>query len=604
MDDSLLNYYEGELRILRQLGQEFAQAYPKVANRLLLEPDNCEDPHVERLIQAVALLAARIHHKLDDEFPEIVNALLGLLYPQYVAPIPSMSIVQFVLDPEQGKLTSGYPIASGTELFSIAVEGSQCRFRTCYPVTLWPLQVTAAKFDVPDRVANDVKARGLIRLNLRCQGGITFRELDIDRLRVYLDGEGQIVHALYELLLNNAQQVWIRPSSQNLRRPFQPFTGCSLHPVGYDSHEEVIPYPRHALSGYRLIQEYFAFPQKFLFVDLKNFRTSSMPESTDALEVLIFLDKSPRPDHILAPENFRLGCTPIINLFRQPASPIRLDQTQHEYRIIPDIRRQHANEVYAVDEVVIINPHSNSVERVDPLYSLGHGGAEQKASAYWYARRQQSDKHNDEGSEVYLSLVNLQLNPSVPAAETMAISVTCTNRGLAAKLSADDVRGEFEMESAAPVSRIRALVKPTNPIRPPLSGERQWQLISQLSLNYLSLTGSGPEALREILTLYDFSDSPVTRQHIAGITNIISRRVVRRPAAMGWHGFCRGTEVTLEFDEDKYVGSGVFLFASVLEQFFALYATMNSFTQLVAKSHQRERPIKQWPPRTGEQVLL
>jgi len=196
------------------------------------------------------------------------------------------------------------------------------------------------------------------------------------------------------------------------------------------------------------------------------------------------------------------------------------------------------------------------------------------------------------------------MKPVLPPFETVTLHTLCTNRDLPSKLSADEVRGEFELEGAAPVASIRALIKPTEPVRPPLSGERQWRLISHLSLSYLSLTAVGPEALQEILGLYDFSGSSVIRQQIAGIVAVRSRRVVRRPGTMGWHGFCRGTEIMIEFDEEKYVGSSLFLFASVLERFLGLYTTLNSFTQLVATTRQRDKPIKLWPPRTGEQVLL
>lgn len=604
MQESLLEYYERELTIFRQLGQEFAQAYPKVASRLLLEPGKCEDPHVERLIQAVAFLAARIHHKIDDEFPEITTALLGLLYPHYLAPIPSMSVAEFTLDPEQGKLTSGYEIPRHTLLYSRPVDGTQCRFRTGYPLTLWPVTVTSARVDLPERVTTGSKAPGLIRLELQCQGGVSFGELQLDRLRFYLDGEGQSGHALYELLLNKTREVWIRPAGSKPGRKPIVLPASSIQPVGFGEDDGLLPYPPHALMGYRLLQEYFTFPQKFLFVDLTQFPSASDGDLGDKVEVLIFLDQVPRADHVIGPENFKLGCTPIVNLFPLVAEPIRLDHTQHEYRVIPDIRRQRAHEVYGVTEVVLTAADSETAQPVHPLYSIRHGGTDEKPLAYWYAVRRPAVSKGDKGTEVFVSLVDLDIKPTLPPFETVTLYTICTNRDLPTKLSADEVRGEFELEGAAPVARIRALVKPTEPVRPPLSGERQWRLISHLSLSYLSLTDDGPEALQEILGLYDFSGSSVIRQQIAGIVGVSSRRVVRRPSTMGWHGFCRGMEITIEFDEEKYVGSGLFLFASVLERFLGLYTTLNSFTQLIATTRQRDKPIKLWPPRTGEQVLL
>jgi type VI secretion system protein ImpG len=316
------------------------------------------------------------------------------------------------------------------------------------------------------------------------------------------------------------------------------------------------------------------------------------------------LDQPPRSDYIPTTETFRLGCTPVVNLFTQQAEPIRLDQTQHEYRVVPEVRRPLANEIYSIDAVSLVSGDKGTVRPVHPIYSLKHTRVDLDQSAFWYHTRRPSDRKADEGTEVYVSLVDLALDPTVPAGDTLILSTTCTNRGLTSRLAVDDPRGDFELEKAAPVARIRALVKPTQPLQPPLGGETQWRLISHLSLNYLSLGEGSPQALQEILRLYDFSDSSVVHQQIEGITRVSSRRVTRRPASMGWNGFCRGMEVTIEFDENKYVGSSVYLFASVLENFFGLYASLNSFTQCVARTQQRERPLKQWPPRAGEQVLI
>jgi len=212
-----------------------------------------------------------------------------------------------------------------------------------------------------------------------------------------------------------------------------------------------------------------------------------------------------------------------------------------------------------------------------------------------------------------LSLVDFSFQPTLPPLETLTVHTTCTNRDLPGRLPfggdtrrlpSPGERGDFELEGAAPLLSIRCLKKPTETARPPLRRGAQWRLISHLSLNYLSICEGGRDALQEILKLYDFSDSAVVRQHIAGITEVTSRRAVGRPGSMPWNGFCRGMEVTIQFDEEKYVGSGVFLFASVLEKFLGLYASLNSFTQLVATTQQREEPLRQWPPRAGEQILL
>jgi type VI secretion system protein ImpG len=603
-DDPLLPYYERELTFLRQLGAEFASKYPKIASRLLLEADKCEDPHVERLIQAFAFLAARIHHKLDDEFPEITDALLGVLYPHYLAPIPSMSIAQFVLDHDQGKLTSGHRIPQGSMLYSQSVNGSPCRFRTCYPVTLWPLEVASARFDAPDRVSPSPKAAAVIRLELRCLGGISFADLELNFLRFFLHGESPLVYALYELLFNNTCQVQFRPlDDQKGVKPVVLPTRC-LKTVGFGPDEGVLPYTPRSFLGYRLLQEYFAFPEKFLFFDLGELDRAVRARFRTGVEVLLFLDKPPRLEQPINADTFRLGCTPIVNLFEQVAEPIRLTHAETEYRVVPDVGRQTAIEVYSVDSVTSVSPYLPEPIIFEPFYSFKHAAEREQQQAFWHTTRRPSPRKGDAGTEVYLSLVDLNFRPTLPAIETLTLHVTCTNRDLPGRLPFGGERGDLELEGAAPLSRIRCLKKPTETMRPSLRRGAQWRLISHLSLNYLSICEGGRDALQEILKLYDFSDSTVIRQQIAGITNVTSRRVIGRPASMPWNGFCRGIEVTLEFDEDRYVGSGVFLFASVLEKFFGLYGSMNSFTQLIAVTKQREEPLKRWLPRAGEQILL
>jgi type VI secretion system protein ImpG len=604
MADELLPYYERELSFIRQMAGEFAAKYPKIASRLLLESDKAEDPHVERLIQAFAFLTARVHHKIDDEYPEITESLLNVLYPHYLAPIPSMSIAQFVLDPDQGKLTGGYPISKGAALYSRPIGGSPCRFRTCYPVTLWPIEVISARLDSLDRLGPTHKAAvSVLKLDLRCLGGTKISEMDLHRLRFFLHGESPLVHAIYESLVNNACEVQLRDPNKKGASPIVLSKAC-LQPVGFGADEGILPYGPRSFLGYRLLQEYFSFPEKFLFVDLLELDRAARAGAADQLEVLIFLDRLPPIEQPVTKDTFRLGCAPVVNLFEQIAEPIRLSHAQTEYRVIPDVRRQNTTEVYSVDSAISTSPHLEEAREFEPFYSVKHASGREKQQAFWYTARRPSQRPGDTGTEVYISLVDLNFRPALPPVETLTLHTTCSNRDLPGKLPFGGDQGDFELEGAAPLSRIRCLRKPTEALRPPLRRSTQWRLISHLSLNYLSLCEGGREALQEILKLYDISDSSANRQQIAGITKMTSRQIVGRPVSMAWNGFCRGLEVTIEFDEQKYVGSGVFLFASTLEKFLGLYTSLNSFTQLIAISQQREQPLKRWPPRAGEHILL
>ena len=608
MRDELLPYYERELKFIRQMAGEFAEKYPKVAGRLLLQPDTCEDPHVERLIEAFALLAGRVHRKLDDEFPEITEALLDVLYPHYLRPVPPQAIVQFQLDPSQSapastKLKSGIPIHSKPE------NGNVCSFRTCYPVTLWPLRVTGASVSAVDRFATPgmpADAAAVIRIGIECLGGLRLEQLPLDSLRFYLSGESAAVHTLYEFLFLNAGRIAVRslPAREGAAHAILP--AGSLQPVGFTSDEGILPYSDRSFLGYRLLQEYFSFPEKFLFVDLKGLDRLPKSGFGTAFEILIYLKQPDQPHRLISLEQsvgidaFQLGCTPMVNLFERIAEPIRITQTKSEYHIVPDQHRQWATEVYSVDRVASAS-YLEEPRVYEPFYALRHGTADDTHKHFWCTHRRPSFRKNDNGTDLYLSLVDLDFNAALPPDEMLTLQVTCTNRDQAPLLKLSGEFGELEPEGAALV-RARCLRKPTPTVRPPTRRGLQWRLISHLSLNHLSIVDKGTEALQEILRLYDFSSDPAIRKQIAGITAVTSRSSISRVRSSTGVAFCRGTDVTLEFDESQYVGTGVFLLASVLQRFLGLYAAVNSFSRLTAQT--RKGVLKQWPPLAGEQILL
>jgi type VI secretion system protein ImpG len=287
------------------------------------------------------------------------------------------------------------------------------------------------------------------------------------------------------------------------------------------------------------------------------------------------------------------------------AEPIALNHARAEYRLVPDVHRPLATEVYSIDAVTGTSGYLDEEVSYEPFFSVRHAWEGKGARAYWYATRRPSARKDDPGTEVDLSFVDAGFNPRVPASQMVTVRATCTNRDLPARLPFGGEQGDFELEGQAPVSRVRCLRRPTRPVRPPLRRGAQWPLISHLALNHLSLVDSDEVAvaLRELLRVYDFTDSAVTRQQVAGITRVSHRRVAGR-AGRKVGAACLGVEVTLEFDESNYVGSGAFLLASVLERFFGLYVSINSFSQLVARTRRREGILRRWPPRAGERTLL
>jgi len=605
MRDDLLTYYERELTFVRRMSAGFAEKYPKIAGRLLIEPGKSEDPHVERLVEAFAFLAARIHLKIDDEFPEITESFLQILYPHYLCPIPSMSVVQFSLDPSQGKLLGGYKIDRHRRMFSKPGRDTKCEFRTCYPVTLWPLEVDAVRVDVPGPTsATGRPSAAALTLDLKAVRDATFKELDIDRLRFFLSGESQLAHRLYEIVFGHTASVELRRDGA----PPISLGSTALSEVGFDKEDGMLPYSSRSFLGYRLVQEYFHFPEKFFFFDVTGLAALRQGGFDKEASLVLLLDRPPKIDQKLEPLNFRLGCTPIINLFTRTAEPIRLDHSHVEYRVVPDERRPRTTEVYSVDRVTSLPRGARAPIEFHPFYSFKHSFERQRQQTFWHAARRPSERKDDAGTEVFVTLVNLDFRPTQAANDVVVANITATNRDLPGMLPfGTDPDGDFDIENAAPVRRAQCLTKPTRTVRPPRRYGAQWRLISHLSLNFLSPVEGGlerdPEVLREILKLYDFTESSAVQQQILGLTAVSSRQVWRRIRSSVGSGFARGIEATLEFDEAAYVGTGVYLFASVLEKFLGLYVSINSFSETIATTKQRGE-LKRWPPRSGQQPLL
>jgi type VI secretion system protein ImpG len=607
--------FELSEKLRLETAMQFAEKNPKVASRLSLERSKCEDPHVERLLEAFAFLAARVHSKIDDEFPEISEGLLSVVYPQLVRPIPSMSVVEFQTDPEKGKVTTGLTIGRGSVLLSRRVAGVPCTFRTCYDTTLWPVSVTAAEWKAPSRLQPPMRASdstGAIRIELRSTPGVDLRQLKIDRLRFYLDGESGLINTLYELLFSRLNRIVVRDPTSGSKIGTVALAASALQGVGFLEDEGMLPYSYRSFIGHRLLMEYFSFPEKFFFVDLTGLETVWQAGFKDAVEFIFLIsevegeDRRQRLELELSRNTFRLGCTPIVNLFTQLAEPIPLTERKYEYPIVPDVRRPYSTEVFSVDEVSCINNATQQTTTFEPFYSLRHSSAtlQGEQGTFWLATRRPSARPNDEGSDIFLSLVDLSMRPADPEATVLSVRTTCTNRDLVSRLPFGNDEGDFELEGGSSMRRVVALRKPSMPVRPSSGKSAMWRLVSHLSLNHLSLVENGKEALQQILRLYDIGRSAYSRNVIDSILRIESRRHFARVSSDNSISFARGTRIELELDEDRFVGGGAFLFSCILEHFLGLSTSLNSFTQLVVRTSQRKGPLHEWQPRAGRKILV
>lgn len=613
MEPRLFDYYEGELRFLREMGKEFAEKYPGIAGRLVLGEADHPDPHVERLLEGVALLAARVHLKIDDDFPEITDALLSVVYPHYLRPVPSMTVVEFRLDPQGGKLTTGFPVPRGSLLQSPPVGGYPCKFTTCYDTTLWPLEVAAAEWRSPEKLDPPVRAGGAVaavRLEIRCAPEVAFDKLAIQALRFYLSGENTVVESLYEVLLNNCSQILVRDPKDPKRPPLR-LPAARLRAVGFEEDEALLPYPKRSFDGYRLLQEYFAFAKKFHFIEVTGMEDVVAAGFQGQLEFLFLISPFERADRwqqfegSTRADTFRLSCTPAINLFPQTGEPILLKQTEYEYPIVPDARRRGNLEVFSVEEVVSVAPETGVTIRYEPFFSFRHGDDRKRKQAFWHATRRQAPWRQDGGTDMYLTLADLSGRPVVPDAEAITARLLCSNRDLPSRLPFSPDAVSFQLTGGGPVQRVVVLEKPTPSLPCPTGRAAFWRLISHLSLNHLSLVAEGREALQEILGLYDCTGSTFTERLIRqGIRSVESRPDFARVVLEHGISFARGTLVRIELDEDEFAGVGAYLFASVLERFLGMYATLNSFSQLEVRTPQRREVMHRWPPRAGSKILM
>lgn len=613
MRDDLLYLYERELSYLRRSGAEFARRYPKVASRLLLEPTKCDDPHVERMLEGFAFLSARVQLKLEDDFPEVTEALLDILYPHYTRPIPSMALVELHLSPEQAGSNSAVRVPRDTPLTTRTVGGAPCHFRTCYDTELWPLSVAAARWISPHELNPPVRsaeAVAALRLELECAPGVTFSQLDIRRLRLHLSAEPNLASTLYEVLCNDCVEVLVRDAGGAADSPVVRLPPSALRPVGFGEDEGMLPTDRRAFLGYRLLQEYFTFPDKFYFLDLEGLDAAAAAGLGGRVEIVVLVSQFQRPERRAMLESgvsrdvIRLGATPVVNLFKQTAEPILLLQRQQEYLVVPDATRRRMMSVYSVDEVVGTTPGSREPLRFEPLYSFRHGMDGSNRRLFWRASRRPAQWRMDEDTDVYLSFVDSAVRTVHPTADVVTVRLTCHNGDLPVRLPFGDPRGDFEVLASAMVHRVTTLVKPTPIVHPPLGKPQMWRLISQLSLNYLSLLDGGAEALQELLRLHNFADSAAGERQIAGIRSVRGSPCTSRIRSEHGLAFARGQQVEIEFDEEQFAGGGVYLMASVIERFLGHFVSMNSFSVLEARSRQRKLPVRRWPPRSGWKALL
>lgn len=624
MNRRFLDLYNRELMHLRKMGADFAKEFPKIAGRLggIDEFQPCRDPFVERLLEGFAFLTARIQLKIDSEFPTFTQSLLETVYPHYLCPTPSMAVIQFQPDYDEAGLADGFTIPRGSAVYSNLGKNEQtrCEFRTAHNVTLWPVRLTRAKYytqelaslQLPETRKNVTAG---LALRLETTAGLKFSDLKLDTLPIYLMGISEIPMKLYEQIFSDSVAVVIQSASNPGKKQITLDRSC-IHETGFDPSEALLPYEGRSFQGYRLLHEYFAFPQRFMYFRLDSLVSAlrQFPENQIDI-ILLFNQANFEMESSLSAENFSLFSTPAINLFEKRADRIHLTDAFSEHHVVADRTRPEDFEIYSVQTVTGIG-HQSQEQHFMPFYATRDYMNSENAYFTIHRIPRPASEHEKKfgrrstkyaGSEVYISLVDASAAPYQSELKQLAMETLCTNRDLPLHMPLGMGKSDFTMEKSAPCTSVRSLGAVSPPYPSFAEGVISWRIINHLSLNYLSLidaeNGSAAKAVRDLMLLYTVDQGQQSAKQISGVTHIHSKPVTRRIYAGGRMAFVRGLEITVTIDETMFIGTGVFLLGSVLNHFFAKYVSLNSFTETVIVSEQRGEIIR-WPMKTGLRQIV
>lgn len=577
-------YFQDELAYLKESGSEFAKYNPKLTHFL---SEGAYDPDVERLLEGFAFLTGRIREKIDDELPELTQSLVSLLWPHYMRSLPSMCISE--LTSHVGSVTEKTLVKRGVEMASGEVEGTQCLFRTCYDVALYPLKIKKIE-------QNNSRTNSLVHLTITVNNGLELSRIKLDTLRFHLHGEQHITRSLYLWLFRYLEYIELDVGGghKHKLRPDQ------VVPVGFNDNEGLLPYSKNSFSGYRLLQEYFSLPDKFMFFDLKGLEWLGGIPQRSTVKISFAFSRALPSEVMVKNKHFKLHCTPSVNLFEKDGDPIRLDYQLNDYKVRPQSSNQAHYEVYSVEEVESWSKAERCRKKIIEFESFEHQ-INQKDKRDFY-KTKVSERINGRGLERYISFHSHNNNVSELGSETVLMKLICSNSNLAERLSIGDIiHTTYKSPTYATFSNI---TKPTQSVSPQVTGELQWQLIANMSLNYLSLANI--DVLKVLLSTYDFHSRVDRQAHRASIHRLDGiKSVAMTPTDRIFRGVAvRGVKFKIGMDSSYFVNEGdMFLLASIINEFIRLYSSINSFTELEVLDESRGE-IYEWPSISGQQTIL
>lgn len=594
--NKLLSYYQKELSFLKQHGKLFASRFPKIARRLGMVEGESEDPHVSRLIESFALLTSRIHQRLDDDIPEVINALISTLAPQFLRPLPSICIVMVSPDLQKSGLTGKNILPPETALFTRQSTSQPCQFQTVYSVSLLPISINSAVLHY-----NSDDLNWQLKLGFHVWPGATLAD---DGIRLYLHGPSNAVSILYTLLCSEIKSLTLCLGEVKI-----PLLANAIRPVGFAVEEALLTRDTRIAPIHILLLDYFWFPQKFSFIDIQLPTGFSTAENT-TFELKAVFKRNALTEKLekLAPlvdvHFFRLHCTPAVNLFSQRAEPIALSNAVVEYPVVPDTRHHGHINLWAIGQVSVQRKIDNRIVHfpVTPLLeSYTITSQEKNSGLYWQLFLREMPGKEGIEHKPFIAFSERQDHPSSSLSEVVTLSILCTNHNIPNQLQYGNSDGDFDAQTPIAALNIVALTHPTRPINPPDKSTVRWRFFSQLSLNHQLLDGEqGTRRLKETLALYNIDDSEEKLRLLPLIQDLKYRPVTTRLISNDPNSLARGIDVTVTFAHAALQQPDYYLLCCLLDRLLGLYAPVNSFTRLTTCIEDEVQTRRVWPIRAGK----
>lgn len=611
-DRAQLNeYFAAELNALRTRAREFAHENPSIAEELMLNKNNegkSRDPHVEMLIQSFAWLTSRLRQNMESEAAKLPSMLLQQLYPQLTSSIPSMAIAQFDVQGFKANFDNGYVLDARKPLEPLGVDPQQrhadklqqCRLTTCFETTLWPVKVTKVR----QRAVNDLRsvtqhfaqAQSVINLSLaECEEGAGKNTRFSQPLRFYMNLDESQRFVCYDFMHRHLVGATVVLAGQDERqKPLAVLNRKDITFCGFADHERLFPLKSHQDLGFSLLQDYFVFPEKFMFFELNALANVSAKQP---LEVRLIFDESAPAKLRLSNEAFKLNCVPVINLFQKTTEPLPLHYKDYRYRLYPNRQHYDSFEIVQINKVYSVNKQGET-RKLSPYFSF----EEHPDAPYrWMVQQEVSHRKQLAGSETWISLFDTHFDSTSAIGETLYAETWSCNRSVCELFNKSQ---SFGVIGSAPVKSVQLLTRPSRHRASNTDQARLWELLSHLSLYYVSLTDPtlAKDMLTRMLSLYAHKDNPINLRQVEGIEKLEVEDDVQPHLEQSWRGYYRGSKFTLTLTERKLDGCSPMLLGCVIHHFLALFCHINSFVRLELKLGNRS--IYQWQPQSGHQMLI